>query len=95
MSRMQALKHNLLGAICATLIICFASACATPKAPLVKWWFNDFRDEKSFVRKECDGDKCEVKERLSYEQADSYFAISPQDFESLLSYIKNLERECR
>jgi len=64
---------------------------------LVKWWYNDAIEEKAFIRKNCDDkeENCIIAEKLSYEQADGFYAISPVDWETRESYIKALERNCQ
>ena len=98
-SKMQMIVRKSLGVICGILIGAAASSCAgwRPVSPLVKWWFNDSRDEKAFVRKECDsnGENCKLVEKLSYEEADGYYALSPVDWERRETYIKSLEQNCK
>lgn len=80
------------------LIGLVVSACAGQgiQKPLVKWWFNDAIEEKMFIRKECDAsDNCKIVERLSYDDADGYYGISPVDWERRETYIKSLERNCQ
>jgi len=92
------IKHNVQGAICGILIGAALSACAGEKLnkPLVKWWFNDSLEERAFIRKTCD-DKgnCTVTERLTYQQADGFYALSPVDWETRENYIRSLERNCK
>lgn len=90
----QSTKLARLAAICLMLTICLSkcSAWSVEPRPLVKNWFLDSRDERALVRKKCDGDKCVIVEKLSYEEADSYFCRSSQDHEREQNYIKALER---
>lgn len=94
---MRILKHSAPGAICGILIGLVVSACASEiKKPLVKWWFNDAKEERMFIRKTCDEkENCIVAERLSYQEADGYYAISPLDWETRENYIRSLERNCK
>lgn len=89
--------RSVPGAICGILIGLVASACAGKvTAPMVKWWFNDSIEEKMFIRKECDAqENCVVIERLSYQEADGFYAISPVDWERRENYIKSLENNCK
>ena len=91
------LRLSVPGAICGILIGLVVSACAGQiQKPLVKWWFNDALEEKMFIRKTCDEkENCVVTEKLSYVEADGYYAISPVDWERRETYIKALERNCK
>jgi len=74
-----------VAATSAVWIICLSAiagleACGGLK---VKWWFIDGKQEKALIRRDASG---AIAERLTFEQADGYLAMSPSDVEALLNY---------
>lgn len=61
----------------------------------MKWWFLDGRAEQALIRRECppgQTQNCPIKERKSFAESDGYFAAEARKVQSLLDYMKTLER---